>query len=53
MVFPLAGKAIGAIEVAGVGNMQAQGLDYPGAALLQLSGLFPIGIRGEELPLFL
>ena len=34
-----------------MGNVQAQRLHHTGTALLQLAGLFRIGIRGKELAL--
>ena len=49
VVLALTGKAIGAIEIAGVGNVQAQGLDHACCLLLQLARHRLKGIGGEEL----
>ena len=49
VVLPLAGKAVGAVEVAGVGHMEAEGLDH-GAAVFEVKGHGLEGIRGVELP---
>ena len=53
VIFALAGEAIGAIEVAGVGHVQAQSLDHAGGAGLQLPRHVFKGVRGEELAVFL
>ena len=49
VVFALGGKAVGAVQVAGVGDVQTQGLHHPGGPGLQLSCHGGEGIRGEEL----
>ena len=49
MVLALGGKAVGAVQVAGVGNVQAQGLDHAGGPGLQFPRHGGEGIRGEEL----
>ena len=51
VVFALTGKAIGAVQVAGMGNVQAQGLDHVAAALLKGARQRGEGIRAEELSL--
>ena len=38
LILPLTGEAIGAVEVAGVRDMQAERLDHARAAVLQLAG---------------
>ena len=53
VVLALAGKAVGAVEVAGVGHMQAQRLDDAGALFLELARHGGKGVRREELPLVL
>ena len=50
VVLALTGEAVGAVEVAGVGHMEAQCLDDSGGAGLQLPGHGGKGILGEELP---
>ena len=49
MVFSLTGKAVGAIEIAGVGNVQAKRLDHAGGLGLQLARHGGKGILGEQL----
>ena len=50
MVLALGGEAVGAIQVAGVGDVQAQGLDDSGGPGLQLPCHGGKGIRSEQLP---
>ena len=49
VVFTLAGKAVLAVQVAGVGHMQAQRLDHR-AALFQVKCLVGVYILGKQLP---
>ena len=49
MVLALTGEAVGAVEVAGMGNVQAQRLDHAGGARLQLARHRLEGILGEQL----
>ena len=49
MVLPLTGEAIGAVQVAGVGHMEAQGLHHVAGALLQLPGHGGKVVGGEQL----
>ena len=50
LVLALACKAVLAGEVAGVGHVEAQGLD-DGVALLEVKGQVLVGVGGEELAL--
>ena len=50
VVLALTGEAVGAVEVAGVGHMEAQCLDDSGGTGLQLPGHGGEGVLGEELP---
>ena len=50
VVLALGGKAVGAVQVAGVGDVQAQGLHHSGGPGLQLSGHGRKGVRSKELP---
>ena len=49
MIFALTGKAVGTVQVAGVGHMKAQCLDDAGGFLFQRSGHRLKGIRCKEL----
>ena len=49
VVLALAGEAVGAVQVAGVRDVQAQRLDHVAGALLEGAGHRREGIRGEEL----
>ena len=49
MVLPLAGEAIGAVQVAGMRHVQAERLDHAGGLFLQMSGHGFKGIRRKEL----
>ena len=53
VVLALTCKAIGAVQVAGVRHVQAQGLDDPGALFLEFARHGRKGVRCEELPLVL
>ena len=48
VVAPLRGKAVRAAQVAGVGNVQAQGLDH-GVAVLKVESHVLVDIRGPQL----
>ena len=50
VILALAGEAVGAVQVAGVGHVQAQGLHHAAGALLQLPGQGLEGVRREQLP---
>ena len=52
LVFALAGEAVGAAQVAGVGHMETQGLDNVGVVLV-VGGHGGVGVGGEELVLLL
>ena len=49
VVLALTGEAVGAVEVTGVGDVQAQGLDDAGGTGLQLTRHGLEGIRGKQL----
>ena len=49
LVLALAGEAVLAGEVAGVGHVEAQGLDH-GVLVLEIKGQILVLVRGEELP---
>ena len=53
VVLTLAGEAVGAVEVAGVGNVQAQSLHHTGSLFLQLIRHGLVGVGDEELFSFL
>ena len=48
VIFALAGKAVGAVEVAGVGDVQAERLDHAGGFALELAGGRLVGVGGEQ-----
>ena len=48
MVLALTGEAVGAVEVAGVGDVEAEGLYHPRALLVLACELFVV-VGGEEL----
>ena len=50
MVFSLAGKAVGTVQVAGVRHMQAQRLHHIAGALLERAGHVREGVGGIEFP---
>ena len=52
LIAALRSKAVGAVQVAGVCNMQAQGLDH-GVAVFKVESHILIGIRGPQLACFL
>ena len=49
VVLALTGEAVGAVEVAGMGNVQAQRLDHAGGACLQFARHRLEGVLGEQL----
>ena len=49
MVLALTCKAVGAVQVTGVGHVQAKRLDHVAGALLERAGHGGEGVRGEEL----
>ena len=52
LVFALAGKAVGAAQVAGVGHVETQGLDDVGVVLV-VGGHGGVGVGGEKLVVLL
>ncbi len=50
MILSLAGKAVSAVEIAGVGHMKAQGLHHVPGALFKGSGQGGEGIRRKQFP---
>ena len=53
VILALAGKAVGAVQVAGMRDVKAQGLDHAGGLLLQFSGHGLKHVRREQGSLFL
>ena len=49
VIFSLAGEAVGAVQVAGVGHMEAQGLHHPGGFPLEFPRHGGEGVGGEQL----